>query len=159
MDSPVCSARKTSVMLIKVGTSVAAVSSKADTQMALTASSPAGILRGSLLATFFKGLKVGLKCYTNLALPLSRGIWPGWCATHWTDAMYLVPPLSGGKLSSPPCPPWSCPLSLRSFQAVLTSCFTCCSRCLNVQSSNSSKQEPLTFFFLFICWYSPPRYI
>ena len=77
LDSPVCSAQKTSVMLIKVGTSVAAVSRKADTQMALTTSSLAGILRGSLLATFFKGLQVGLKCYTNLALPLNRGIWPG----------------------------------------------------------------------------------
>lgn len=74
MGSPVCSTQKTSVMLIKVGTSVAAVSSKADTQMALTTSSPAGILRGCLLAAFFSGLEVGLKCYTNLAPPVSREI-------------------------------------------------------------------------------------
>lgn len=74
MGSPVCSTKKIPVMLIKVGTSVAAVSSKADAQMALTTSSPAGILRGSLLATFFRSLKVGLKYYTNLALPLSNEI-------------------------------------------------------------------------------------
>lgn len=49
-------------MFIKGGVSVAAVSSKAGTQMALKTSSPAGILRESLLATFFKGLKGGLKC-------------------------------------------------------------------------------------------------
>lgn len=101
------------MMIIKAGASVAAVSSKADTQMALTTSSPAGILRGSLLVTFFRSLKVELKCYTNPAPPLSREISLNWCSAHW--AHHTPCPLAQRRQIVQP----TLPLLLKTFQAVL----------------------------------------
>lgn len=78
MGSPVYSAHKTSVMLIEVGTSVAAVSSKAGTQMVLTTSSPGEILRGSQLAASFRGLlENGTEVSQKPCPLLKRGVWPG----------------------------------------------------------------------------------